>query len=394
MSETKKKNTGRNIWRSLLGVCAAIFVIAVIFRLMKPEEPMDTKPLSTVSTAFPEVKDIDIETGLVGTILPSNMYYVIPKTQGEIIEIYVEQGQMVEAGAPICKIDNQKQIDAAKIQLDSAKVQLNTARETYKTTLTNYNRMQALLQTGDISAQAFEQTKTGLEQAKAAVEGAELSLQASELNYNTQLEFAMPTAPAAGKIESETMELNQMVAPGNPICIISGEGAMEVQFSVTDRLLQAINVGDKVRIEKQGSEYSGNIAKIANVPGQSTGLYLVEASVDGEALFTPGSSVNVYFRSDGAKNAVTVDTNAVYYDGGKNYVYTIEYNEAMEEEAGSTIDESNRLGIVHKVEIQTGASDGVSTEITEGITKDDEIIVTWTAQLYEGANVQVLSKEE
>ena len=78
MSETKKKNTGRNIWRSLLGVCAAIFVIAVIFRLMKPEEPMDTKPLSTVSTAFPEVKDIDIETGLVGTILPSNMYYVIP----------------------------------------------------------------------------------------------------------------------------------------------------------------------------------------------------------------------------------------------------------------------------------------------------------------------------
>ncbi|MDO4439361.1 MAG: efflux RND transporter periplasmic adaptor subunit [Eubacteriales bacterium] len=394
MSETTKKNTGRNIWRSLLAACAVIFVIAVIFRIMKPEEPMDTKPLSTVSTAFPEVKDIDIETGLVGTILPSNMYYVIPKTQGEVIEIYVEQGQIVEKGAPICKIDNQKQIDSAKIQLDSAKVQLNTAREAYKTTLANYNRMSALLQTGDVSVQAFEQTKTGLEQAKAAVEGAELALQGAELNYNTQLEFSMPTAPAAGKVESETMELNQMVAPGNPICIISGEGAMEVQFSVTDRLLQSIKVGDKVRIEKQGSEYAGAITEIATVPGQQTGLYLVEASVEGDAVFTPGSNVNVYFRSGGAKSAVTVDTNAVYYDGGKNYVYTVEYNENAVEAAGSTIDENNKLAIVHKVEVQTGASDGKSTEITEGITKDDEIIVTWTAQLYEGANVQVLSEEE
>ena len=63
-------------------------------------------------------------------------------------------------------------------------------------------------------------------------------------------------------------------------------------------------------------------------------------------------------------------------------------------EEGVLISEENSLGTVHKAEIETGLSDGENTEVLSGISEDDVIIVSWTAQLYEGARVQVLPDEE
>ena len=391
-----EKNTGRKVWRGLLVLCALALAGGAAYRLTRPEEAVETTPLPTVSVTRPETASIGIETSLIGQMVPGDLYYVTPKAAGEIREIYVEQGDFVEEGDPICEIDNQKQIDAAKISLDSAQVSVDTYQDSVATAKTNLDRMAALLNTGDISSQTYEQTKAAYDQAAAGLEGAKLQLEAAQLQYDTQVEYATVTAPVSGKIESESMEINALAAQSTQLCVISGDSAKKVQFGVTDRLLPAFSLGETIRVEKQGETYEGTISSISTMVSAASGLYPLEAAVADNGAIPAGASVKVYFTSEKAEDVLTVPTDAIYYDGGKNYVYTV--SEISKEELSDTgsgtvaaVMEGNTPAEVHKVEVETGLSDGERTEIRSGISQEDTVILTWTNQLYEGAQVQVLS---
>ena len=391
-----EKNTGRKVWRGLLVLCALALAGGAAYRLTRPEEAVETTPLPTVSVTRPETASIGIETSLIGQMVPGDLYYVTPKAAGEIREIYVEQGDFVEEGDPICEIDNQKQIDAAKISLDSAQVSVDTYQDSVATAKTNLDRMAALLNTGDISSQTYEQTKAAYDQAAAGLEGAKLQLEAAQLQYDTQVEYATVTAPVSGKIESESMEINALAAQSTQLCVISGDSAKKVQFGVTDRLLPAFSLGETIRVEKQGETYEGTISSISTMVSAASGLYPLEATVADNGAIPAGASVKVYFTSEKAEDVLTVPTDAIYYDGGKNYVYTV--SEISKEELSDTgsgtvaaVMEGNTPAEVHKVEVETGLSDGERTEIRSGISQEDTVILTWTNQLYEGAQVQVLS---
>lgn len=378
MSEASRRR-GRRAWRIVLFLCLAIIAASVVLRLMKPEEPMVTVPLSSVSVSEPERGDIEIETSLVGTVMPASVYYVMPKTSGEIREIYVQQGDVVNEGDPICRIDNDDQVEAARIQRDTAQIAVDTAR-------TNLDRMSALLQTGDISRQSYEQTQSAYDQAKAALDAAQLS-------YETQAEFSTVTAPVSGTVESESMDLNAMASPSVQLCIISGEGARKVQFSVPDRLLSAVSAGTPVHMERQGTSYEGVVTKVEQMPSSQTGLFGVETSIEGADLIAVGSGIKVYFVSEKAEEVLLVPTDAVTYDGGLTYLYTVTF-EDDEDTQDAAVSSDNRQATVHKIQVETGLSDGQQTEIISGISDTDQVVVSWTAQLYEGAQVQVLPGED
>lgn len=391
-----EKHTGRKVWRGLLVLCALALAGGAAYRLTRPEEAVETTPLPTVSVTSPETASIGIESSLIGQMVPGDLYYVTPKAAGEIREIYVEQGDFVEEGDPICEIDNQKQIDAAKISLDSAQVSVDTYQDSVATAKTNLDRMAALLNTGDISSQTYEQTKAAYDQAVAGLEGAKLQLEAAQLQYDTQVEYATVTAPVSGKIESESMEINALAAQSTQLCVISGDSAKKVQFGVTDRFLPAFSLGETIRVEKQGETYEGTISSISTMVSAASGLYPLEATVADNGAIPAGASVKVYFTSEKAEDVLTVPTDAIYYDGGKNYVYTVsEISKEELSDTGSgtvaTVMEGNTPAEVHKIEVETGLSDGERTEIRSGISQEDTVILTWTNQLYEGAQVQVLS---
>ena len=370
--KTNKDNShrGRGIWRALLIICVLILAFLIYRRLTKPAEEIETVPLPTVSVTRVESGDIRVTTELIGSMEASDIYYVTPKVAGEIEEIYVEQGQQVSEGDPICKIDNDTQIDAAKISLDSAQVALNSAQS-------SLDRMTPLYQAGDVSAQSYEQAQTALQSAR-------LQYDAAKLQYDTQVENATVKSPVDGTVESESMDLNAMVSQSSQLCVISGDGAKKVSFGVTDRLIGALSQGDPVTVIKQGSEYEGSVTEIAGMPDPQTGLYEVQASVADNGAIPQGARVQVSFVSDKAEDAVILPMDAIYHDGGKSYVYIFEAVEEM----------SSNTGTVHKVEVETGINDGEYYEILSGVNVDDDVILTWTQQLYEGAQVQLLMTGE
>ncbi len=342
-------------------VIAGVLAAVIVPRLMKEEPPIEAAPLPNVTVENPLKRDIVLESGLIGTIEPSDILYVTPKVAGEIQQVLVSAGDVVKQGQALCKIDNKKQIDNAKIQMDSAAVALQNAQS-------NLNRMQVLFASGDISAQSFEQVQV---QARSA----QLQYQAAKLGYDTQVEYSTVTAPIGGKLESVNMELHSMVSQSSQLCVITGEGVKKVSFSVPERIKVNLELGSRIRLQKQGTEYEAEITKMADMISPQTGLFEVEASIEEGDGLAPGSTVKLFVVSDYTRDAITIPVDAVYYDGGDAYAYTCE---------GST---------VHKVPVETGIFDEERIEILSGINMQDKVIVTWSSELYEGSQVNAMTGE-
>ena len=305
-----------------------------------------------VQVTSPERGDIQVSRSLIGSVEPADMVYVIPMAAGEITEVYVNAGDYVTEGQALCKIDT-KQVDSARLQLDAAQVQLEDAQA-------NLERMKVLYQTGDISAQNYEQVES-------AAKAAQIQYDSAKLAYEYQMDFSEITATISGRIESSSMEVHGMATQSSPLCVIAGEGSKTVTFSVTEAMLAHVKAGDTVLIEKSGSQYTGTITEVGSMVSTTTGLFDVKASVESADSLISGTTVRLNVITDGAENVLVLPVDTVYYSSSEPYVYTYD------------------AGTVHEVPVETGISDDEKIEIVSGLTEADQVITTWSPELYEGA---------
>lgn len=352
-----------------VGVVAAL----VVARLLKPAPEMQTKELPAITITSPGNGDIEEETSLMGTIHPSDTYYVMPKTTGEILEVYVQNGQYVKKGDPIAKIDNQKQIDAAKAQLDAARASADAASAQASTAQDAVNRMTPLYQAGDIAAQTYNQSVNSASAAMNQLKASKAQVDSAQLSYDTQMENAIVTAPADGTIQNEDMTVNAMVSPQSQLCIITGSGQKTIAFNVTEEVMKNMRIGDDVTVEKNGSEYSGNVTKIAAVVNPQTGLFQVEANLINADALSDGAAAKLRVIASRANNTLILPIDCIYYAGGNPYVYT--YSD----------------GKVQRNFIETGIYDKNNIQILEGVSPQDQVVSSWTDEIYDGASVRLAS---
>lgn len=358
---------------------AAVIVLGfaglVATRMMKPQEEMQTKGLPAVTLTTATEGSIEQTTALMGTVQPSDTYYITPKVAGELVEIYVQNGQSVEEGAPIAKIDNQKQIDAAKSQMEAANASVQAASQQAATAQDAVNRMTPLYESGDISVQSYNQTANSAKAAASQVDAAKAQAASAKLNYETQVEFATVTAPAAGVVQNQNMTLHGMVSQSSQLCVITGTGAKVVKFNVTEDVLQNLTMGQTVTVEKNGTSYSGTITKLTKLVDPQSGLFPLEATLSGAGALSDGSSTKLSLVAAKADHALLVPVDAVYYSGGNPYVYTYEN------------------GLVKRVFITTGISDDQYYEVTDGLDGTEQIVNSWTDDIYDGAEVRIVDAD-
>ncbi|OON88342.1 hypothetical protein BXO88_00685 [Oribacterium sp. C9] len=347
---------------------------AVVARLMKPEEEMQVKELPAVTLSKASVGNIERETSLMGKIQPSDTYHVMPKTSGEIIEIYVQNGDQVKQGDPIAKIDNQKAIDSAKASYDSANASLQAAQDQANTAADALNRMTPLYQAGDVAPQTYTSTVNSANAAQSQAAAARAQLDSAKLQYDTQIEYSTVTAPADGTIQNQNMTLNSTVSPSSELCVITGSGQRKVKFSVTEDILNNLSLGQKVTVEKNSSVYEGTISDLSRMVDSSTGLFSVEAELINAEALADGVAAKVQLISATAKDALIVPSDYVYYSSGNPYVYVYED------------------GIARRTFITLGITSDSEYQVLEGITGSDMIVSSWTKDIYDGANVRIIDE--
>lgn len=343
-------------------VAAGLLCAAAGVRLMKPEEVIEAIPDPTVRIENPAEGTIELKTGLTGTISAAESVYVIAAGAGEVLEVYVELGDMVEKDQPLFKIDN-KQFEAAKITLDTIDLNLKDAE-------TNLARMKVLYESGDISSQAYEQAVSGVESLK-------LQRQSAMLNYDAQEDASVVKAPISGRLESFSVKVHDMMSAGMA-GVISGEGNKTVTFYVTERVLAGIEAGDPLTVEKNSMEYNGVITEVGTMVDMQTGLFKVKASLEDADALANGSMVKLYVTSQKAEDVMTLPADCVSYSNGDAFVYT--YDAAA--------------GTAKKVPVEDGLIDSEKIEIKSGLSYDDQVIVSWTKELYDGASVLAVGEPE
>ena len=348
------------------GVAVVALCLVVGKKLMTPKQFAQGVSDPVVVAENPEIRDIELTSGLVGSVEPEDVVYVYPKAGGDVTAVNVQAGDTVKAGQLLCVIDT-KQVESAKSSLDSAQLALRQAQE-------ELSRQQVLYAGGGISEQAYQQYQD-------QVQSAQIQYNNAKTNYDNQISYSQVTAPISGTVELCDVKVYNTVNSGNLLCVISGEGAKVVSFSVTERIRGNLNPGDQIHVEKDGNEYTGIIYVVSTMTDSTTGLFPVKARID-ESLedgsLPTGSSVKLYVVAQRSDQVLSVPLDSVYYEGGNSYVYTYD-------SSSSTL---------HKIQVETGLNNSDYIEIDSGLTTDDLVLTTWSSELSEGTKVRLKGSAE
>ena len=350
-------------------VIVLLILLGVAFlvgrRVLKPKEEVEHTQLPLATGISVEKGDLSITESLVGTIEASEQYALVSKVSGEVLEIYAENGAELKKGDKIARLDNQKQIDAAKYTLEQAQAQAKAASDAR-------NRLASLQASGDISAQDFESADA---QAKAA----EAQVKAAKLNYDTQVEFATITAPADGVLQNSILVKDAMIPQGTQIASLMGSGKQQLVFSATEELMKNLSLGQEVKVEKGQEQYTGSITEISGVMNAQTGLFTVKANLENSSL-PEGSRVKLTVTKDSRTGVNLLPLSVIYYDNGSPYVYLLEKGEGEN-------------GTIKKQFIELGLQGEEKVEILSGLSEKDLVVSSWNNEMYDGAKVRLKSSE-
>lgn len=322
--------------------------------IQKEEETLAYELRPTVAAETPKTGDIVLYTDITGTIAPQQSASVMPKIGGEVLEVHFQAGDQVEAGQLLITIDSDA-LTALSLQVDAARVQYEEAARTLE-------RMKPLYESGDISAQSYEQTQDGAESARIAYESA-------KNQYELQTQYTQVTAPISGTVESRNVEVHDHIGSSTVICEISGGSGMELSFGLTEKMHRSVQPGDQIEATKNGMTYEAEVTETGSMINSSTGLYDAKARLlDAEGL-TTGMRVELTLVMDRALSAMTVPLSAVNYDNGQAFVYCYDN------------------GIAKRTDITAGIYDTEKMQVIDGLDGENMVITSWSNELSDGAEV-------
>lgn len=213
------------------------------------------------------------------------------------------------------------------------------------------------------------------EQYTNAVKTARLQYESARMAYNRQVEYSTITAPIGGRIETCDVEVYDRINQSAQLCVIAGEGESRITFFVTQRMRTNIREGHEVEIQKNGTVYKGNISEISSMVDTTSGLFKVKAEMENTEEIAIGSTVKLSLITARAENAMLVPVDAIYYSGGEGYVYLFQD------------------GIARMTPVEVGLYDSEYAEILSGLNGEEQVISTWSSNLYEGAKIRLWGEE-
>ncbi|WP_312444775.1 efflux RND transporter periplasmic adaptor subunit [Lacrimispora sp.] len=348
-------------------IAGAVVIVAAVAGLTLPKvlegkkEELVAEVPPAVTAEKPETRTIEISNELIGTIEPDSIVHVMPLGAGEVTSVGVKTGDVVSAGQLLCVIDTK--------QVESTRITTETARITYEDAKKNLDRYSVLYAAGDVAEADYQSLADKVEMARLQYENAKIA-------YKIQMESSQVTAPIAGRVESFNISVHDMVSPQTTLCVISGEGGKSLTFYVSERIVGGLKAGDSIRVEKNGTDHEAAITEVSTMIDQASGLFKVKASIpDGDTLAT-GTSVKLYVIAQRAENVLTVPVDSVYYEGGNSFIYT--YAD----------------GSLKKNAVTVGLANNEYMEVQSGITAEDQVVTTWTSELYDGSRVTLAGGNE
>lgn len=375
-----------------------------------------------------------------GKIQPEKDIKISPYISGEVVELYVKEGEQVKQGDLLAKIDPEiyiSQFDQSEAALNTQKANLANSRARlaqmkaqFENSRLTYDRQEKLFQQNVISKADFDQAKSSFQVAQAQVDAAEEDIKASE--------FMVKSSEAALKRSKEDLTRTAIFAPnegtvsklsvlkgervtgasqfssGTEIMRIANLNEMEAQVLVNENDIVRVSMGDTALIEVDAylnRKFKGIVTEIAtsaNTTGTSVDqvtnfnvkIHILKDSYKDLLVgqgpdfspFRPGMSCTVEIQTEIAENALTVPIQAVTtrltqdsLEKLKEQKKPVTENEDSRVEMVTSQKKNEKIqecvfvlnkDLAKKVNVKTGIQDNTYIEILSGLKEGDEIITS------------------
>jgi len=328
---------------------------------------------------------------------------------GRLIDIYVDEGDTVEAGQILAKVDSvqfREALNAAQAAynaamdgvealgavLDVSKNQLTDAVNQFEKIEADYLRFKSLYEDEVITKKEFEDMETAYKSAELGVESAEDGVRAAELQVdvatgqadaadarkdyaNKALSDTVLKAPYAGIITEKMMGIGENPGGGEAVFRITGEGIRKVVLEIPEEYHGKVGVGDEVKLFLDYIPDETIIAEISRITpdvNQESRTFDVEVVAPEEYDLLPGSFCEAELVLDRVEQAMTLPISAILsFEGDRDGVYV------------------NENGVAKKKYVTLGFIEGDTAQIVDGLSWDDDVIVVGNRFLNEGAKLDV-----
>ena len=335
-------------------------------------------------------KDVPIEITAVGNVEALSVLSVRPQVNGQLNEVFIEDGDFIKKGDKLFQIDSRAQegqIRQAEANLlrdraQLAQVTANLARDVAneKYAREQATRYAALFQQGVVSKDdrdRFASSADALDQLvladKAAIQSAEAQIQAdlgSIANLRLQLSFTTLYSPMDGRAGSIAVKSGNIVnASQTDLVSIAQVSPIYVAFSVPESRLAEIQramARAKLYVEAkpQGdltSAERGLLTFVDNFVDSTTGTIKLKGTFQNLSRnLWPGQFVNARLRLAAQPGAIVIPGPALQAGQDGSYVYVVKEDHTVE---ARTVTPGIRLE--NEIVIAQGIAEG-EIVVTEG----------------------------
>jgi HlyD family secretion protein len=346
-----------------------LLVLLLVAAAIKARKKPKGEAVETEKVALCEIREI---VSASGKIFPEREVKISSDVSGEIVELYVEEGDSVKAGQVLAKIDPEAYVSAveranasvsgskSEVARSKSAIETSTAQiEQIKAQLENqrriHDRNKKLKADGVISAQEFENSESSLLQLEANLRSAEASYRAAQQStksaefnvasaeaslkeIKTSLSRTTITAPTDGIISKLNVEQGERVVgtiqmTGTEMMRIANFNSMEVQVEVSENDILRVSLGDTATIEVDAylnEKFKGIVTEMAS-SAANTGAtqaltsdqvtnFVVKIRILPESYaglnnnkmpFRPGMSATVDINTNTEKNIIAIPIQAV-----------------------------------------------------------------------------------
>jgi len=301
---------------------------------------------------------------LQGSVQTDKNILIYPEYSGELEKIYVKEGDMVEKGQLLAKIDDGGLSD----QIQEVRTRTQLAKTTFE-------RQKRLWQDSIGSEIQYLEAKTNFESSQSALN-----------RLYKQLAKTSIKAPFSGTVDNIITDEGQIVAPGGmAIFRLVNLSEMYIETEVPENYLSEIEVGTPVDIKLRAinKSFKAKIDQMANFINPDNRKFMVKIFIpDNVEYVKPNLIANVMINDYTNPEAIIVSENILQETAnGSQVTYTIKM-------------QNDSVGKAMRTPIKTGKHYNGKVEILEGLKQMDIVAKEGGRNLRDQEDVIVTTLEQ
>lgn len=306
-----------------------------------------------VKAATVMYKALDKTFSYTGTFAPNREVMILPQVQGQVEQVYFNEGDVVREGTAMIQIDD-----------DILQTQYVAAQANYEVSKRNLERYENASVGGGVSNLQLDNYRLNYKNAEASLK-----------QLLKQIEWSRITAPFTGTVTFKDVEVGSIVG-AKALARITDMSLLKLEIAVPEREISMFSEGKEVSIHSDiypGQPLKGKVDYVSNRADDSHN-YMVRIVVHNTAAnskLKAGMYGTAVIDHKDAINTIIMPRTALLGSAKNPQVFVIENGKAVLRD------------------IKTGDANNETIEVVEGLNAGDTVVTSGQINLSTGSNVQI-----